>query len=343
MPADARIALELQRLEGLIAQTGLADRRPELRALLAAAGRQAPMPRVRGGTPAAPSRAKQGAKLVALLRGGLDLAMLAALGWLLLCLWRDDEDWAEAAAVLAPLGTAWALARIEPLRDGLYEAAFRLFDDIWFAWDWLAEAFNVPAMHRFARRQAARDVMAAWQQHLRGLPPEPGLPAVEAFLARDFGAPAARAFRAAVTARMAPAGGAVFALRGGSPSADRHRLRRMQRLRWSALIRLFETVAGSGVFWGGDVWVTPLDPQPLQKAAPVATEAPRPVADPAAEALRKQGLVLREALRRKRADLSQCYTWKIKTPAEAAQRDAHADGLRAEIAALERELEALKA
>jgi hypothetical protein len=116
----------------------------------------------------------------------------------------------------------------------------------------------------------------------------------------------------------------------------------MEQLRWSALIRLFETVAGSGVFWGGDAWGMPLDPQPLAQPAPGDGGAPRPIADPAAEARRKQALALRDALRRKRADLSQCYTWKIKTAAEAAQRDAHADGLRAEIAAMERELDALK-
>jgi hypothetical protein len=160
MAADARIALELQRLEGLIAQSGIAERRPEVLTLLAAAGRRAPVARVRGATPLPPSRAKRGAKLATLLRRGLDLATLAGAAWLALALWRGEEEWAHLVAVLIPLGAAWALSRFEALRDGLYEAGFRLVDEAWFAWDWLAEAFTLPAMHRFARHGQSRFIVA---------------------------------------------------------------------------------------------------------------------------------------------------------------------------------------
>ncbi len=341
MAADAQTAQELQRLARLIEESGLADRRPALRALLAAADAAhhrptGPRPLVRGGAPLPPSAAKRGAKAAVLLRGALDAALVLGLLWLALGLWRGDDAWQVLLWVLAPLAAACLVPRFLPLRDAAHEALFRLVDEATFAWDWLAEAFNTPAVHRIARRQAARDVMSAWRRHRRALSPGPGLDAVAAFLDQAFGAAAARAFRSAVAARIGA--GDDRGLGRGAAVTDRHAARRLVALRWSALIRLFETVACSGAFWPR--------PAPANRGQPprepVPEEIPAPE-DAEAEERRRQGIALREDLRRKRQNLSESYTWNVKTPGEVAQRDLHAEGLRAEIAALEQRLEPLKA
>ncbi|WP_431284652.1 hypothetical protein ACQW02_07545 [Humitalea sp. 24SJ18S-53] len=353
MAADAHVAQELQRLAALIEQSGLAERRPDLRALLAAAAsarhrpdapQPQPPPRVRGGSPVPPSRAKRGAKAVTLLRGVLDAAMVLAAGWLAQDLWQGHGEWQDRLWVIGPLAAAWLVLRFQPLRDAGYEAGFRLVYEATFAWDWLAEAFHTVAMLRFARRQAARDVMAAWRHHRGGLGPAPGLDAVEAFLRQEFGTVAAQSFRAAVVTRIGPGGGRTdFILRGGPPPPSRHVARRVEALRWSALIRLFEDVARGGAFWPAHV-VPSWTPAPLPevlRAAPPSPDAVVPF-DPDADARRSHALALREALRRKRQNLSETYTWNLKTPGEIAQRDVHAAGLRVEIAAMEAELATLK-
>jgi predicted aminopeptidase len=76
----------------------------------------------------------------------------------------------------------------------------------------------------------------------------------------------------------------------------------------------------------------------------VAPGAPAeaPPHDPEAqarEALRESRRAeLRDLIRRKRQDITTAHNWKLKTAAEIAQRDAYLDGLRGEIAALEKEL-----
>lgn len=50
---------------------------------------------------------------------------------------------------------------------------------------------------------------------------------------------------------------------------------------------------------------------------------------------------LREAIKRKRAEIARTHEWKMKTPAEIAQRDLIVAQLRQEVAALEAELSAL--
>lgn len=333
--APDQAAHELQRLARLIEQSGLADRRPALRALLAAAqavrhrpAGTTPRPQVRGGAAGPPSAAKCCAKAAVLLRGALDAVVMLGLVWLALDLWRGGDAWPALLWVLAPLAVACLVPRFLPLRDAAHEALFRLGDEARFAWDWLAEAFSAPAVQRFARRQAARDVMAAWRRHQRGLPPGPGLEAVEAFLGEAFGAAAALAFRGAVAARIAAGDG------WGAVVPDRHAARRLAALRWSALIRLFETVASSGAFWPPPALVArpPREPMPQDSPAP---------GDPDAEDRRGQAIALREALRRKRQNLGESYAWNVKTPGEVAQRDLHASGLRAEIAELEKALKAL--
>lgn len=349
MRAESGAVEELQRLVRLLEQSGLADRRPEARALLAASQRalhtppsEPARPVLRGRHAAPPSIDKAHEKARQLLRRAAEAGVLLSLlawgaGFPLL-----PESWGvpHFAPLLAAL-LACALTRLEAASEAGYETIFRLGYAGVGLYLWVAEAFSVAASQRHAARLAAADVMAAWRRHRRGLAIPPCLADLERFLAEHYGPPAALAFRRAVSEMLAPPaqrqGGP---LRGLAPAGTNLRLRaRIERLRFSALIRLFEQVARSGGFWAG------ASPDPVEPA-PEPPREPTPVVeaqeDPAVLAERRRRAdELRDRIKRKRQDVTTAYTWKMKTPAEVAQREQYVDGLKAEIAALEAELKGL--
>ncbi len=107
-------------------------------------------------------------------------------------------------------------------------------------------------------------------------------------------------------------------------------------MRWSSLITLFEATAAGGALWATD---PPPAPPPVAPPALPPLAAPPVAAEPPEHLQRR--LDLRELIRKKRQDITTAYGWKLKTEAEIAQRDNYLNELRAEIAALEKELAAL--
>jgi hypothetical protein len=351
MRAEPGAVEELQRLVQLLERSGLAERRPEARALLLASQRAlqpsaepASRPAVRGQHVAPPSLGKAREKARELLRRAADAAVLFTLiawasGFPLL-----PEAWgAPGFAPALAAAAACALLRAEAAAELAHEAAFRLGYWGFGAYLWVAEAFSAAAARRYAARLAAADVMWAWRRHRRGLPARPALPDLERFLAESYGPGAAVAFRRAVSAMVSPPpareGGP---LRGLAPAGPNPRIMaRIERLRFSVLIRLFEQVAGSGAFWSAAA--PPREPAPEPEPPP---EAPvvTPSEDPAVLAARRRRAdELRDKIKRKRQDVTTAYTWKMKTQAEVEQRERYVDGLKAEIAALEAELKELTA
>jgi hypothetical protein len=352
MRAEPGAVEELQRLVRLLEQSGLADRRPDARALLVASQRALqpeaeppPRPAVRGQHAAPPSLGKAQEKARELLRRAADAAVLFSLiawatGFPLL-----PEAWdAPGFAPLLAAASACALLRAEAVAELAYEAAFRLGYWGFGAYLWVAEAFSHGAARRYAERLAAADVMWAWRRHRRSLAARPTLPDLERFLADTYGPAAAVSFRRAVSAMVSPPpareGGP---LRGLAPVGPNPRMMaRIERLRFSALIRLFEQVARGGAFWSA----APPPPEPAPPPEPVAEAAPvvAPAEDPAVIAARRRRAdELRDKIKRKRQDVTTAYTWKMKTQAEVDQRERYVDGLKAEIAALEAELKELTA
>ncbi len=318
--ADARSAAELRQLIALLERSGMAEKRADARALLESSRAllHAPV----GGRPA-PSPRRVLAKLLALCCLGLDGVAMAAFcagvaGWLAGTLPRP------VALGLLLVGPAWAILRAAALRAWLVEAALIAAYHARWGWDWFAEAFSPAAQLRLEARLAAREVMWLWRRHRRGLLHRPGLADVEEFLHRTHG-PAARAAFSAVVAAQRQDG------RGG----------RLTALRWLALIQAFEGLPAPAV--------QPSAPAPLVLGESAPLPAARPPAPPMLPALPEnpariqRRIDLRELIRRKREDVTTAYGWKLKTPAEIAQREQRVDELRAEIAALERELTAIDA
>jgi hypothetical protein len=349
MRAEPSAVEELQRLVRLLEQSGVAERRPEARALLLASQRalqpaEPARPAVRGQSAAPPSLAKARDKARELLRRAADAAVLFTLiawatGFALL-----PEDWGAPGftPVLATACTC-ALLRAEAAAELAYEAAFRLGYWGFGGYLWIAEAFSVSASRRHAARLAAADVMAAWRRHRRGLAARPSLADLERFLAESYGPRAAMGFRRAVSAMVSPPPAREAGpLRGLAPAGPNPRmLARIERLRFSALIRLFEQVARDGAFWTEAAPPLPAPvPEPPREAPPViiATEDPAVIA-----ARRRRADDLRDKIKRKRQDVTTAYTWKMKTAAEVEQRERYVDGLKEEIAALEAELKELLA
>jgi len=319
---------ELRQLIALLEQSGIAQQRPEVRALLE---RSRAMLRRRQPAPARVAR-----KLGALLVFALDAALLSALPLVLILLLSevDMPGPALAFAILAPLWTALRLRRhAHWLAEGLRYLSYHL------AWslDWFAEAFSSRAMIRLEARIMAREVMAGWQQYRRTLPRQPslkpGLADVEAFLAFAYGAQAALEFRRAADAVCQARD---WTLRG---SATRNRAGdHLAELRWSALILRFWSLAHSGALW------TDFMPAPLMEMASAQAHSavPHPSeAEPEPPDRAARRLDLRDLIRRKRQDITTAFGWKLKTEAEITQRDAYLVQTRAEIAALERESAAL--
>ncbi len=309
---------ELRLLMAQLERRGLAASHPEARALLersrALLRQQRPAPRrLRG-------------KLATLLALAVDAAMLAALPMLVLLALAGEMTAPTLALALAM--PAWAGFRLRRHAAWLGEAARWLVYHLAWGWDWLAEAFSLRAMERLEARLNAREVMWGWRQCRRSLPRRPVLEDVAAHLALEYGPRAAQEFRRAAEA-VAEARG--WTLRGGS---RRNRAaERLAALRWSALIALFGSLAASGALWPGFEEEVPEPGPPTQPAPP---SRPEPPAEPPERAARRAEL--RDMIRRKRQDITAAFGWKLKSQAEIAQRDVHLAQLRADIAAMEREL-----
>jgi hypothetical protein len=352
--AEDRAAAELRELVAQLERSGLAERRADVRQLLESSRsllHARHRPALAAGPPlrAAPSARKLAGKFGALLGLALDALVLAAFLWGCWSALTHRGPMLDAAlrpeVGLALVGPVWILLRLPAAREGLHEAGSRLLYHLAWGYDWFAEAFSRRAMYRLSARLAAREVMWAWRQHRHSLLHRPGPDDVEAFLELAYGGRAAEAFRRA--AGQLGQGG--WSLRGGTsaPGAARSRAaERLEALRWSVLIRLFEGLAGSGALWP--------EPEP----APMAGTMPEPAAPPPAETqppaeaesepepseppeVTQRRVDLRDLVRKKRQDITNAYGWKLKTEAEIAQRDTYLRQTRKEIAELERELAAL--
>ncbi|TCI00937.1 hypothetical protein EJV46_00320 [Roseococcus sp. SYP-B2431] len=347
--AEDRATAELRELVAQLERSGLAERRVDVRQLLESSRSllHAHRPALAAGPPlrAAPSARKLAGKLRFLLRLALDALVLAAFLWG--CWSAVTHRGPMLDLVLRPGGTlvlagpAWLLLRLPLARDTLHEVGCRLLYHLAWGWDWFAEAFSRRAMRRLSARLAAREVMWAWRRQRRSLLHRPGPRDVEAFLELAYGPGAAEAFRGA--AGRFGAGG--WSLRGGSaPGVARHRAAaRLEALRWSVLIRLFEGLAASGSLWPAPeppACAMPGPPPPSPATGPPlpAASEPEPSAPP--EVARRR-VDLAELIRKKRQDITNAYGWKLKTEAEIAQRDAYLRQTRKEIGELERELAAL--
>jgi hypothetical protein len=316
MPAAAS-AQELRLLIAQLERSGIADARPEARALLE---RSRALLRQRH-----PVRRRLTGKLLTLLGFAVDATLLAALPILvMLALAGRIGASALALALFMPF---WALFRLrrhlhvlaEPLRWLAYHLAW--------GWDWLAEAFSLAAADRLGARQQAREVMWGWRQHRRSLPRRATLDDVAAYLAVEYGPQAAREFRRGAEALDQAR---AWTLRGGT---RRNRAReRLAALRWSALIGQFGHLAASGAIWPGIQ--EPAEASPVTEGAASVPEVED--TEPPERAARRADL--RDMIRHKRQDITAAFGWKLKTAAEIAQRDVHLAQLRADITALEQEL-----
>ncbi len=314
--SDAQTAVELRQLIAMLERSGLAEQRADARAVLESSRA---LLRAQQGGRAPPSGRKLLGKLARLglllcdaavvagfcagVAGGLSGAMapMAALALLL-----GGAAW---LALRAARARAWAW---DWANEGLYGARYHA------AWgrDWFAEAFSTTAMRRLELLLAAREVMWTWQQHRDTVPNRPRLADVGECLSLAYGQSAGAAWAEAIAAR-----------------SDADWERRLAALRWSALIVAFEDVAASGA-----LKVQALPPAEFTGTwpPPSAAEIHQIVAETPERIQRRKDL--RELIRRKRDDITTAYTWKLKTPAENAQRDLHINELRADISALEREL-----
>lgn len=299
--AEAPSVSELRELVAMLERSGMADRRPDVRALLDASrlllhGR--PVPRSR------PSMRQLAGKLGAVIALALDGVVLVALPILL---WSAERG-AWMALLAAPL---WLGFRLRGRLAWLYEPWFVARYHLAWAYDWFAEAFNDAAMRRLEARLAAREVMAAWRRHRLILPRRAVTEDVAGFLDVTHGPQAAGAFRRS-----------AGVMQGGAA-------RRLAALRWSALIRQFEGLAASGALW------PELAPTVSDPAIPLP-EAHTEEQEPSERAARRADVG--DLIRRKRQDITTAFGWKLKTAAEIAQRDGYLAELRAEIGLLEREL-----
>ncbi len=368
---------ELQRLVARLEQSGLAGQRPEVAALIARsrsllgpagtspaardafgdpAGARAARP-VSGAAPAAgrafpprpgpypgfeppsrptprpPRRAaiRPAAKLRLLFLMAIDMALGLVAAAALAGLLAGTAPARLAGPVLA-VALAWVLWRWGGAPAAAAEAMARLRYARRWAWLWFAEAFSEAAFEALQDLLDAREVMRGWQAWRRELGHRPRLADVDAFLAERFGAQAVLRFRFAMAVQGESRRG--WTLRGGY-ARNPAPVREAEAMRWSRLILAFEAVARDGALWpaADAAWSPP--------AAPPPAEAPPPVEDPDHAARMQRRLELKEAIKRKREEIRRTTEWKMKTPAEIAQQDAHLALLRGELAALEAELKAL--
>lgn len=323
---------ELERLVAALERSGLAESRADIAALLAQSKALLGTPIPAPARPRRRTRVSARGKLRTLLLLLLDaLAAMATLYGAAGLGFRTMEALEGGIALAAGLG--WALWRWGGLPALMAETLFRLRYTLRWAGLWLAEPFSDRAYEALETLLDAREVMRGWQAHRRTLPPNPGLPDVEAWLRSTYGPRVATRFARAAEGRRA--GQAGWTLRGGHGSGPVRPVPASRMMRWSSLITLFEATAA-----GGALWATEPPPAP----PPVAPPALPPLAatpEPEPPEYIQRRLDLRDLIRKKRQDITTAYGWKLKTEAEIAQRDNYLNELRAEIAALEKELAAL--
>lgn len=334
MPAGAAANRdELERLVAALERSGLAESRADIAALLAQSkavlGTAAPRPGRPRRRPRVSARGKLRAIFLLLLDALAAMATLygaAGLGF-------ETMGALEGGIALA-IGLGWALWRWGGLPALLAEALFRLRYALRWARLWLAEPFSDRAYDALETLLDAREVMRGWRAHRRTLPPNAGLPEVEAWLRATYGPRIAARFAQAAEARRAGQPG--WTLRGGQGSGPVRPMPASRMMRWSSLITLFEVTAE-----GGALWATDPPPAPPPAAPPILAPIPPPPVEAEPPEHLQRRLDLRDLIRKKRQDITTAYGWKLKTEAEIAQRDNYLNELRAEIAALEKELAAL--
>jgi len=334
MPADAATREELERLVAALERSGRAADSADVAALLARSKALLDPPPSQRTPPRRRSRPPRGdarRKLRAL--GLLLLDAVACMGGIY---GAAGLGFGSVSAVVAgPIlaaATLWGLLRWGGAPTLLREGMFRIRYGVRWARLWLTEPFSDGAYRQLEALLDARDVMRGWRAHRRGLPDEPGLSDVEAWLRGSYGPRAAQAFRGARDARQQQSSG--WTLRGGFGTEAPRPVPEARLMRWSGLITLFEEIAAQQALWEAD-------PAPQERAPPPPDlpAAMLPTAEPPERAQRR--LDLRELIRRKREDITNAYGWKLKTAAEIAQRDIYLHDVRAEIVALEQELTAL--
>jgi hypothetical protein len=340
MPADAANREELERLVAALERSGLAGTRADIATLLARSRQLLGTEPSRPVAPARrsrPPRADARRKLRSL--GMLLLDAVASMGGIygVAGLGFGTVPHVVAGPALAAT-LIWGLMRWGGAPALLWEGLFRIGYGLRWARLWLAEPFSDRAYNQLEALLDARDVMRGWRAHRRGLPHEPGLSDVQAWLLDTYGPRAANAFRAAREARQRRGGG--WTLRGGFSTEAPRLIPEARLMRWSSLISLFEDVAAENAFW--DAPLKPLSPvpqQPMERAPEFTEPAILPEGESPEHTQRR--LDLRELIRKKRQDIASAYGWKLKTSAEIAQRDAYLHDTRAEIATLEQALATL--
>jgi len=300
---------ELRRLISLLEHSGLAARRPDVAALIDASRSRLSA----GGMPPRQPRGRPRAKAGALLLVLIDALMLGGAVASLASLVLSPPE--PLPALLLAAALLWGLLRSAAARAVIAGSGFWLRYHLRWAWLWLAEAFSPAAQTRLDALLYGREVMQAWRHHRRQLPHAPAITELERFLHHAYGPQAVARFR---DVALEP----CWTRRGGAaPPAP--------SLRRAYLLPRFEALAMSGALW-------PAPPPAMVMAMPAP--APRPPDPPE---LTQRCVDLREMIKRKRADINAAHGWKLKTPAEIAQRDAHLQTLREDIRAMEAELAAL--
>lgn len=334
MPAERVSAAELRRLIALLERSPQAQR-PEGRALLERSRRLlAAMP---------PPRRERGlrralGKLGRLGLLGLDAGALGLLGFALAVAALGPDGLGPLAVGLAP-AAAWLVLRFGPGLEPLREAALVLHYHLRWAADWFAEAASAAAERRMAARHAARVLLRGWREEARRLRRPAGLADLGDWLAAAYGAHVAAAFAEDARRVLAADPPGERAPADAKARRARHDAARLRRLGWLALMRHFARLADSGVLWQAPAPAAAA-PVPDSLAAPSAPEPAGIAASESAELQRRRDS-LAEQIRRKRAEVERAYTWQLRTPGEIANREAFQQGLREEIAVLERELAAL--
>jgi hypothetical protein len=133
-------------------------------------------------------------------------------------------------------------------------------------------------------------------------------------------------------ARYGPAAAAAFRTHAGTLKP--FPAKRLGQLWRSALLRGFRAVAAEGAFWVA----RPARPEPPRPGPP--PEAPAEAPNLALRDARR--IELKNQLRKRHQEVANAHGWTVKTPPEIAERDRYLAQLRATIAALEAELEALR-
>jgi len=316
-------AAELRELIAALERSGMAERRQDARDLLETSRQLLRAQQEQG-------RASLGGRRVV----GRAAGMLASIGQRLLdALAAIGVGVAALGGMLGGLepvpalamgagGMTWAGLRAPALRDAVAEAGRVVWYHLAWAGDWFAEAFSPPAAARLEARHAGRGVMARWRYHRRLLSRPATFADVEETLRIEYGAASASA---------------LLAIADGLKPAPRARLR---ALRWSALISAFGRLTASGALARP---ARPPAPEPMPGALPAQPDLPPPLPiAPESPARIQRRQDLRELIRRKRADITTAYSWKLKSEAEIAERERHVDVLKAEIAAIEHEMAALE-